>query len=276
MSPLEHPSWGGSRPGSGRKPVPKPSDTYSLVRAINDVLEHGGPSSGLEAELHFEEERRREKMPALSFLTGAQRAGVVSIHLPSSLRVVSVGEGGGALVPEEKPPTYINLLTWSVCRQAGAQVLDGLTGGNLSLAQETALPPVSWQPELGFSPEVEPTFAGMQLEPKRVTGTVRCSRQLLIQGGPNLDNWLLNSLSRACSSQLDYVCLFGDPGANPNMPRGIIHTNGIHRIEPGDTAELYDVLNEFEQKIAEENVSLDTYAHVTSPAVKRFFKGLAA
>ena len=116
----------------------------------------------------------------------------------------------------------------------------------------------------------------MQLEPKRVTGTVRCSRQLLIQGGPNLDNWLLNSLSRACSSQLDYVCLFGDPGANPNMPRGIIHTNGIHRIEPGDTAELYDVLNEFEQKIAEENVSLDTYAHVTSPAVKRFFKGLAA
>jgi hypothetical protein len=59
------------------------------------------------------------------------------------------------------------------------------------------LPVPVWLPEIGMVTPTDPVFAGVSLTPKRISGMLTVSRQLLIQqAGPELDRILINDLSR--------------------------------------------------------------------------------
>jgi hypothetical protein len=128
---------------------------YSLSRAIADVLNRGVPT-GVEAEYHFEEMRQREKMPALNFLAGAKGRGQV-LHVPLGMlrRDVGVGESGGASLVGQRLERVSDLLSWSSCVAAGAQLLTGLRE-NVGLARTSKLVEPEWIVEIGFSPVIDP------------------------------------------------------------------------------------------------------------------------
>jgi HK97 family phage major capsid protein len=271
MSPSDHPGWGGRRDGAGRPAREPESERYSLSRAIADALT--GSLEGLEAECDQEELRRRASIPGLSYLSGARSAGGLSLALPMvGERVVSVGGDGGSLVGETKS-IVSDLLSFSAVRDAGATVLENLQE-NISLAWTSKLPEPTWQPELGFSVETDPEFDAIIMRPFRVCGSIIVSRQLLVQGAanPSMDRFLLNELSRSCSSQLDRTALYGNPATNPNQPAGVKFTAGIHEIEIGPTDLEWELLVEAERLSERQNVAFDSFGYITSPDVKAFLR----
>ena len=71
-----------------------------------------------------------------------------------------------------------NLLTWSACLRAGATVLSGLSR-NANLWSIGTLPVPQWLPEIGMVTPSDPIFSGYPVSPKRVTGMLVVSQQLL-------------------------------------------------------------------------------------------------
>jgi Phage capsid family len=253
---------------------------YSLSRAITETLTHGAPRTGLESELHYQEARARESGSKLSFLASANRGGGNILHAPlwafrdltaGPLPPISGGaptSGGGNLVGL-RLERYSDLLSWSAAIAAGATQLSGLRE-NVSLARVTALPEPDWIPEIGFAPVTDPAFDSVLLgPPKRVCGLVRVSRQLLIQAGPDLDAFLTNDLSRACSSQLDRMIFYGDPATNPDQPLGIVNTPGIWRLDIGTNVASWETFTTGEGLIELQNIGLGSYGLVTNPTVKK-------
>jgi hypothetical protein len=272
-----HVGWGCSRPGAGRPKLSRSDDgggnTYSLSRAIAETLSHGVPQTGLEAELHREEATARAGNSELGALSAFQAPGSGVIHLPLR-RDIGVGAGGGASIVGVRMLVASDLLSWSACIQAGAVVLENLRENHI-LAQVTALPSTpDWVPEVGMSPAADPAFGQVALgPPRRVSGMITVSRQLLIQGAGtsgsgSLDAMLIADLSRELNSQLDYCCLYGSPDIFPNQPRGVLHTVGIHRIDIGNNTPCWGELVDAQRRVENERISIASFAHITSPDVK--------
>ncbi len=254
--------------------------SYSISRAIRDVLQRGTPT-GREAEFHFEEMRTREAnkgshswLPQVGAGPGAE-----IIHAPFGRDLVAqpyppgvpggvASTGGGNLVGHALQRSS-PLLTWSSAISAGATVLTGLRE-NLSIAALTALPEPEWIPEVGFSPITDPEFSQVFLGgPKRVSGTIRVSRQLLIGGGPDTDTFLINDLARSCSSMLDRMIFYGESTANPDQPNGIINTQGIWRLDIGTNTASWDIFTQAEGLIELQDIGLANFGFVTNPTVKK-------
>ena len=123
-----------------------------------------------------------------------------------------------------------NLLTWSACARAGAGFLTGLSR-NANLWSIGALPVPQWLPEVRMVAPSDPVFAPYQVSPKRISGMLVVSQQLLRQQtGPELDKILINDISRQLASYLDASALYGT-GATGNQPLGL---TGV----PGDIGRL--------------------------------------
>ena len=102
-----------------------------------------------------------------------------------------------------------NLLTWSACVRAGAPVLSSLSR-NANLWSIGQLPVPQWLPEIGMITPTDPVFGPYAVSPKRISGMLVVSQQLLPQQtGPELDRILINDISRQLASYLDQVALYG-------------------------------------------------------------------
>jgi hypothetical protein len=252
-------------------------EQYSLSKALRDVVLSGGPK-GFEAECHFEELRQRENVPELRALSYVPSRGGNTLHLPLNAltRDVSVGgiSGGASLVGEELPIAS-PLLSFSACIEAGATVLENLRS-NVALATVTKLPEVQWVAETGGftpTPASDPLFGQVPLTPHRVVGQIIASRQLLVSAARGLDRLLLADLSRACSSQLDYMCLYGT-GLN-NQPQGIVATPSAHRLPIDWTNPDYVDFLEPERLVEIENYGIGNFAFIMSPDSKAILRGLS-
>jgi hypothetical protein len=242
------------------------TSTYSLSKALAEVLSSGSPS-GLEAEHHFAEMRARAETPALSFLTGTRAGGRV-LHVPLGAfgrRDVGVGGiGGGASLVGQRLERVSDLLTWSSCGQAGAQLLTGLKE-NVGLARTSRLPEPAWVPEVGFSPATDPQYSFTQLgPPRRISGATIVSRQLLLQAGEGTDRFIADDLARALSNQLDRIALYGPDGL-ADAPTGILGTAGINRVPFDWTAPNWSDFVEMRRLVETQDVGLDSFAFIVSP-----------
>jgi hypothetical protein len=248
-----------------------PDKSYSLSRAIRNVLSRG-MATGSELEYHLEEERSREAIPALKTIFSATVYGGQVLHVPlEAFRQVAVGGAtGGASLVETRLERVTDLLQWSTCMRAGAEMLTNLKE-NVGLARTSKLGEPQWVPEIGFSPATEPEFQLVSLGPaRRLSGMIVASRQLLMSASPGLDQYLIDGLSRACSNQLDRVALYGAPGGN--TPTGISGTPGIHRLPLDWNDPGIDEFLEAERLVEIEDVGLGTFHFIAHPDGKRILR----
>jgi hypothetical protein len=78
----------------------------------------------------------------------------------------------------------------------------------------------------------DPVFAGYAVTPKRISGMLVVSRQLLVQQtGPELDRILIGGLSRQRASYLDQVALYGT-GPTGNQPQGLLGMSRVSQDVP--------------------------------------------
>ena len=240
---------------------------FSISRGIASLLNRGMPA-GAEAEFHFATMREREKDPSLAGLALGARPGR-SLHIPlSGLREVTVGGTVGATVGR-RLERVVDLLEWSACVRAGANILTGLSA-NVGLARTTRLPQPEWIPEIGFAPSTDPLLGQVGLGPPwRVSGMINVTRQLLVSASPGLDQYLITGLARACSNQLDRAALYG---VAANGPAGIAGTGGIHRTVIDWTDPHFVDFLEWERLVEIEDVGIANFAYLMHPNSKKILR----
>lgn len=192
-----------------------------------------------------------------------------SLYVPLSVvqRDLSVtgGPAAGASLLGIRTFGRSDLATWSAVIDSGAILATGLKD-NVTFWQISTLPLPTWNSEFGMQVPVDPVFTGFPTTPKRIAAITKVSRQLLIQS-PDLEEMLRADFARQLGSLVDQVCLLGQ-GSSANQPTGVAATAGVHSLATNTYADFVHA----ERLIGDANISLDSYAVITSPAGKEILQ----
>ena len=218
---------------------------FSFIRSLRSAIKTG---TLVDEDLIFsnEIERRVQSTESLRYLRGSGLpAGARSFFCPVNFarRDVSAGAGGAGIV-DKSYLQFSDLLTYSTAIQQGALSINDAIG-SAYLGMVSSLPSPSWVAETAPIGDTDPSFAGVTIEPKRISGKVIVSSMLLSMS-PDAESLITADLGRALSSQLDRSIYFGT-GAN-DQPLGIAAHPNTHKI-PFDAAAWWQNLTELEKPL---------------------------
>jgi Phage capsid family len=240
---------------------------FSIGKAISEVVVRRD-LTGVERTTHFELEREAESsLNDFRWMRGSNKRDI-GLNVPVELFTRQLVAGSSPLVGVQ---TFgiSNLLTWSACLRAGATILTGLRG-NTTLWSIGQLPVPQWLPEIGMATSSDPVFAGYSVSPKRISGMLTVSRQLLVQQtGPELDRILISDLSRQLASYLDQCALYG---TGSPQPLGLTGIAGVNQAFPINVSDLHGSFCDLESTIEAANVSMDSYGILVSPGVRKILR----
>lgn len=189
------------------KPMEKKENTFSLLRAIQNVVNGG----------HFEGEYA-EEVRGLAKESGLEYTGQIQMKANAPEKrsldgVLTAGNnytsntynGGLEMVATDVLPIISALYNFTVLERAGARFYNGLRGN--------AKIPVMSQIAFGFKAEnaaadvVTPTMSKVELSPKRLTGTINISKMLLNQTSEDLERRLRQDIALAVSQAFEKAVL---------------------------------------------------------------------
>lgn len=244
---------------------------FSFVKFLREAAD-GGRLTGFEAEM-AEEARKEASRTGLAI----RGIGIPSLVLnvradpdPAAGQNVTTPADGGRLV-EKYPLTYIELLRKRlVLAQMGATYLPNLVG-NVPFAKGTAVTS-SWGSEFeSLSTVSKAAFTVSEMTPKRLGVTTAFSRQLLLQTGGAIEQWLLNEMIIAHAAAIEEVAI---EGGGTSEPTGILGTAGIGAVVMGASGApiSWAKLVELETKITSANADLGALAYLTNSKVRGALK----
>lgn len=186
-----------------QREVAKMNQQWSLSRAIKQIATNGR-LDGVEAEWTAEARKENETrglstdgnvgIPTFAIYRATDQA--------SATAAAADGSGGPGFVPQNVPGVIDALRAPSVLEQTGVTVINNATG-NLKF------PRVKTKATLAEASEIAATTAAgivldeVTLTPERVTAFTTYSKQLALQGGPDVDRLLLNDLVGAMNARID-------------------------------------------------------------------------
>lgn len=238
-------------------PINSPNgDTYatlernvSILRVLQAAVE-GRSLTGPEAEYAAETERR----------TGRKAQGV---FVPMSALETRVNTTVTApeLVPSDfRADQYIQpFRNRLLARKLGVRVLSGLRGNVVVPKYGTGLS-VGWVAENTAVPESDIDPASVTLSPKHAGGVTELSRQLIMQGSPDVEQLVRDDFAFILAQAIDTALI---KGGGTNEPRGVMSTVGI---QVGNLATL-NWANVLAMKLKSEQVNADAVNWVLSPRV---------
>ncbi|WP_225899609.1 phage major capsid protein [Croceicoccus gelatinilyticus] len=160
----------------------------------------------------------------------AKRAGKAAqgFYVPTEVfeqRVGTTTTASGIVADSFRPDLYTSALTnKAVVSQMGATVLTSLTG-DVVLPRETDSPAVGWVAENAALSSDDGAFDTVTLTPHHVGAISEFSRQLMMQGSPDIERLLRSMLARNIALEIDRAAINGSgSGAEP---AGILQTAGI-------------------------------------------------
>ena len=94
-----------------------------------------------------------------------------------------------------------------MCGRCGCTLIDGLSGGNLSLPRSTATAGAGWYGEVGPIPSADQSLDNITLSPKLIAGVTIVSNQLLRQSSPDIEAVVGRDISDAIAVAVDQAAL---------------------------------------------------------------------
>jgi HK97 family phage major capsid protein/HK97 family phage prohead protease len=142
-----------------------------------------------------------------------------------------------------------------VIAQLGGQVLSGLQG-NVAIPKQTGTATAYWIDEGGDTTASELGLGLVELKPKTVSAKTAYTRQMLLQGNPDVENLVMNDLAANIALAIDKAAISGT-GIN-GQPLGIINTTGINGVDCSTAAGglTWAKAVEFDTKIATDNADV--------------------
>jgi HK97 family phage major capsid protein len=242
---------------------PKDIQEYSILRAIQALLNKDWSKAGLELEASKEVAKRSGVDPRGFFIPPDVLLGKVI-----GKRDITTSGAAGLIATEHLAGSFIDLLrNRSRIIQLGAVTLAGLQG-NVSIPKQTGAATAYWVDEGGETTESTPAFGALTLGPKTVTARVDYTRRMLLQSNPDIEMLVTNDLINVLALAIDLAAINGD--GTGGKPIGILNTSGIGDVT-GTTLAWAGVV-EFETDVASANADIGSMAYLTNAAVNGILK----
>ena len=186
---------------SESKDMDRTQSSFSLTRAI-EAVSHGNGLTGAEAE--WAQEARQEMQAR-----GLQMTGQIGIPEKALMRVGSadnfqatpVGDGSG-YVPTNVPGVIEALRAPTMIEQLGATTIYGATG-NLKFPRVSHKAIGVEATEIGAAANSTLELDEINLTPTRVANKTLFSKQLILQGGPQVDTLIARELQAGINTTID-------------------------------------------------------------------------
>jgi len=252
----------GSVSNSEKREIERVNGSFSLSRAVAAIA-NGRNLEGAEAEWAAEAQKEARSQ-------GLQMAGQIAIPTVAlragsadNFQATATGDGSG-FVPVNVPAAIEALRAPTVIEGLGTTVIRNATG-NLKF------PRVSVKAAGANKTEVEATAnSGMEMDelnltPQRVTAKTVYSKQLVLQGGAEVDALIANELSSAMNAYIDDACF-----------DTILASSAINVSTSGDTALNAALAFQMEAEVLEDGGNLAGAVYVMSPLAYQLSKAEAA
>lgn len=200
-----------SMAGAADKPFQSLQGEISILEVLRNAME-GRSQSGAAAEYGKEIERR----------TGRKASGIFVPLSALETRVaapIDTTTAAELVATNNRADLYVQpLRDQLMARRLGVQVLGGLTG-NVSIPKAGTGTSVGWVAEGGNLALTDMTFDAVTLSPKHAGGYVEMSRQLLMQGSPDIERLVRGDLAAVVAKAIDSAII---GGGGTNEPVGIL------------------------------------------------------
>ena len=199
---------------------------------LDTLLEGVGLLDAVRAQLGAADHaagRAREASQALESRSGRKAQGLMW-HMGAERRTVSTalpvaGPGANVIGTQYLPELFVDRLRAATkVRALGATVLAGLQG-NVVIPKRLASAQTGWFADNTAIPTGDQTFGSITLTPKHAGVITEWSRNLVLQGSPDVEMLARDDMARQLAETLDLAAIKGSgTGAEP---RGILNTPGV-------------------------------------------------
>lgn len=228
----------------------KEKNNYSLMRAVNAIVNGSLKSAGFEFEVSqaiakrngsdVSHERNFFFPNDLPFAPSEDHVKAFRAANPRLSRemqqraIYQVGtaeQGGNLVATNLLADSFIEVLrNQTVLSILGATYLDGLVG-NVDIPRQISQTGVYWVGESGAITEGEATYDKVSLRPKTITALSKVSRLMLLQSTPAIEMIARRDLMAVGAIEIDRAGLSGS-GAS-NQPTGIVNQSGVGSVVGG-------------------------------------------
>jgi HK97 family phage prohead protease len=249
----------GSAGASEQREVERVNGSFSLSRAVAAVA-NGRNLEGAEAEWASEASKEARSQ-------GLQMAGQIAI--PSiALRTADdfqagSGEAGAGFVPTVVPAAIEALRAPTVLEGLGTTVIRNATG-NLQFPRVSTKATGTGETEVSADADSGLDMDQLSLNPQRVAAKTKYSKQLILQGGSEIDSLIANELAAAMNAYVD------DFGFDT-----IMASTAVNQVVTADDALDAAIVNAMETAVLADGGNLATSAYVMSPKAYELSKALA-
>ena len=236
--------------------VPKEARNYSVFKAVEGYL--NGNMDGIEKEAHEQ---------AVSEARSSGSA-ILGIGIPASMlesRAI-VDEANSSIAPTTLGAFQDGLRENAVYEQVGATVLNGLSA-NTEIPVVGANNAAYASAENADGGDVGAQFSSLTLSPKRISGYVDLSKQLIVQTGSGAEQAIIRDLGRSVADAVNSA-MFAESNVT-GADTALFNVTGVNNVATTAFASgsvLGDLLA-MEQKVAESKGLAGNLAYVTNPAL---------
>lgn len=240
--------------------TPHEQQRYSIVRAINAVINNDWTQAGFERECSVEIAKRAGK-DAKGFFVPVRD---LKVEQRAPYVVGTPPFGGNLVQTDVLSENFIDLLRNRVAVVGlGATMLSGLQG-NVQIPKQNAATTTYWVPENGTIPETEATFEQIGLTPKTIAARSQFSRLMLLQSSIDIEQFIRMDFARVIALGIDLAVMTG-AGAG-GQPRGILNTPGIGSVVLGSAggAPTWNSIVQLETEVAQDSADIGSMAYLTN------------
>jgi HK97 family phage major capsid protein/HK97 family phage prohead protease len=221
----------------------KEKRSYSIIRAVQAMVNKDWGKAGFEREVSLEIAKRTEKetsgffvpmnlpfAPDENHLRAWNLQGGQKLQTRAPFQVAS-GTGGNLVATNLLADSFIEVLrNASVTAQLGARYLTDLVG-KVDIPRQSGAASVGWVGESTAGSESEGTFDKVSLTPKTVTAWSVMSRLMMLQSTPSIEMIAREDLLAVAALALDIAAMSGS--GSGGQPLGIVNQSGVASVVGG-------------------------------------------
>lgn len=249
----------------------KEQKRYSISKAMLELSE-GRSVSGLEGEVSKAISQRCNRSADGFFVAPEALSGHAKRDDVLLSADGSATDGPELVGSDLRAGEFVDVLRPNmVTVQAGIRVINGATQ-DVVIPRKSSASEAAWVGDEATTAHARsaPQFANITLVPNHLGTSIDVSKQLLVQGLPDVDSLIRDDLNQAIAVGLDKSVL---QGSGSNQPQGIdgatdVLTSTISSAAAPEKAEIF----EFIEDVDAGNALTGSLAWVTTPAIASYLK----
>jgi len=234
----------------------KQIENYSFSRALTAAITGDWSKAGLE----------KEASETVAKMLGKDSRGFYVPHQVLQ-RDLTTTAGSAIIDTTTGGANFIDILRNKlVISKLGGQVLSGLQG-NVAIPKQTGSATAYWIDEGAATTASDLALGLIELKPKTVSAKTGYTRQMLLQGNPDIEALVMNDLATNIALAIDQAAISGDGLAG--KPTGILNTTGIGAVDTSADAGglTWAKVVELETKIADGNADVENMNYIAGAGV---------